>query len=183
MVDQPRIGVNLAGKCLIAAPSLRGSQFERSVIYIYEQTPNGVAGLIINHKSNYTTADLAASKGYSNSATVDTIYNGGPVNPQAVVMLHTTGWYSSNTMQVSADLAVSSDDVMIHKYLTGNTPDDYKFCAGASVWAPQQLQGDFGRGNWLQTRLTTQEIFAYSGLTQWDMALELAISDNVKQYF
>ena len=184
MVEKPRIGVEgeLVGSCLVAAPALRGNQFERSVIYIYEQTQTGIAGLIINHRSNYTTEDLAKSEGY-NPVTFDPIYRGGPVNSSAVVMLHTTGWYSSNTMQVTGDTAVSSDDVMIHKYLQGNTPDRYKFCAGAAVWAPQQLVGEFVRGSWLKAQLSVDELFRYNGLTQWDMALERAVSSAVDHYF
>ena len=177
------ITVDLPGKCLVAAPALKGGMFERAVIYVYEQTSKGVAGLIINHKSNYTTEDLAASKGYAGGINIDTIYTGGPVNKNAVVMLHTTGWYSSNTMQVNRDCAVSSDDVMIHKYLQGNTPDHYRFCAGASVWAPAQLINEFAQNKWLSTELTVDQLFGYSGLTQWDMALERAVSSTVDQYF
>lgn len=174
--------MNFAGKCLVATPALSDSMFERAVIYCYEQTGSGVAGLIVNHKSNYTTEDLAASKGYSSGVTVDTIYTGGPVNRSAVVMLHTAGWYSRNTMQVDDEISVSSDDIMIHKYLQGNTPELYKFCAGASVWSPAQLTAEFKRGNWMLTQLTTQQIFCYNGLTQWDMALESAVKDTVDLY-
>lgn len=174
---------NCIGKCLVAAPTLKGSMFERSVVYVYEQTDVGVAGLIINHKSNYTTEDLAASKGYSGGAVIDSIYNGGPVNRTAVVLLHSAGWFSANTMPVNRELSVSSDDVMIHKYLQGNTPKQYRFCAGASVWSPAQLQNEFAKGNWLLAQLTTHQIFDYNGLTQWDMALEHAVSETVNQYF
>ena len=172
----------LTGKCLVATPALTNGIFERSVVFVYEQSPTGVAGIILNHKSNYTTADLAEIKGYSSSAAVETIYTGGPVNKNAVFMLHDSGWFSRNTMAINSELSLSSDDIMMHKYLQGNTPRLYRFCAGAAIWTARQLQMEFEHGYWIQAELTLNQIFNYQGLTQWDMSLECAVKSTVDMY-
>lgn len=172
----------LTGKCLVAAPSVTGGMFERSVVLIYEQSSSGVAGIILNHKSNFTTHDLAESKGYNAVAPVETIYTGGPVNRNAVFMLHDSGWYSRNTMTINQHLSLSSDDIMIHKYLQGNTPRLYRFCAGAAVWSAAQLSSEFDRGSWLQAELSMDQIFNYNGLTQWDMSVECAVKSTIDMY-
>ena len=40
--------VSLSGRFLVAMPNIDDIRFERAVIYVYEHTPSGAAGLVIN---------------------------------------------------------------------------------------------------------------------------------------
>ena len=57
MKNQPSIKkitpfVSLSGRFLVAMPNIDDFRFEKAVIYIYEHTPQGAAGLVVNHPAS-----------------------------------------------------------------------------------------------------------------------------------
>ena len=176
-------GVSRVGQCLIARPNGAQGFFEHSVIFVYEDNPNGTAGVMLNKRSNMCLHDLAKIAGKDFPKGITPIYQGGPVNNRAVMLLHSDDWFSSNTMHTGMGVNISSDYLMIDKLLLNNTPRHYRLAAGASLWAPGQLDFEIQRDLWLTTPLTTDLIFGPDGQTQWDRAIERAGQDFVKNYF
>jgi putative transcriptional regulator len=176
--------MNLVGKCLIARPVIQDPFFKRGVVYIYEQTPNGVAGVVVNkRKGSLTTDQVLRSRGYEPSyQPPEQVYSGGPVNENAFLLLHTSGWTSSNTMQVNKKISVTSDDLMIYKYLSGDMPKGYRWISGVSVWHPKQIQVELQMNNWLVTTLRPHFLFDYDGRDQWDKAIELSAKQMIDRY-
>lgn len=174
--------MNLTGKCLIARPNVVDPYFKRSVVYIYEQTPRGIAGLILNKRNRKVSFNhIIAQRGFECPIEVP-VYAGGPVNESALVLLHSGNWRSSNTMMVSDQVSVTSDDMMIYKFVHGDVPDAYKFCNGASVWSPSQMVNELHNNLWLVSELSVHQIFDYSGREQWDMAIETNAKDTIDRY-
>jgi|TARA_B110000503_G_scaffold116782_1_gene176190 putative transcriptional regulator len=176
--------MDLTGKFLIARPNVVDPFFKRGVIFVFEHSPRGVAGLVINRKrSNHSTHSLLKSRGFSTKATpVEPLYVGGPVNEQAVVMLHTNDWRSSNTLKVSNWYSVTSDDMMIFKYTNGDTPGGYKFCSGSAVWHPQQIKAEIQANHWLISDLPPELIFEADVRELWDLSVEINARDTIDRF-
>ena len=101
-----------AGQLLVAHPNLpKRSLFANSVILITENNARGHAGLIINKTSGHKADGLLKEHGALPTG-ID-VYTGGPVNPGALIMLHSDEWYGSNTFQIPGGYSITSDLVMI----------------------------------------------------------------------
>lgn len=166
----------------MATPKVRDPHFAQSVVLIYEQTSKGIAGVVLNKKGKYNTRDIAEKHGYTLTTASDPLYAGGPVNPNAVLMLHTTDWRSSNTMMITEQLAVSSDDIMMMRYLNGDQPKNLRFFSGSAVWSPPQLNNEINNNHWLTCDLTLGEIFSYNSSNQWQLALESAARTAIDSF-
>ena len=173
---------NLRGRCLMATPQVKDPHFVQSVVLIYEQTAKGIAGVVLNKKSQFNTRDVAERHGYTLTTASDPIYSGGPVNPNAILMLHTSEWHSSNTMLVNSDLAVSSDDIMMMRYLNGDQPKNLRFFSGSAVWSVPQLKNEIKNNHWLTCDLTVAQLFSYNSSNQWQLALESAARSAVDTF-
>lgn len=171
------------GKCLIATPNRHQGFFQNTVVWIYEDSPSGTSGVGITNPTNLHLRDLAAKLGVDYPEDHHVIYKGGPVASGAVMMLHTADFFSSNTVHTGVGLNISSDELMIKKLITGNTPTAFRLTAGASCWAPGQLDREMSNGTWLLAEIPADLIFNSAGSHQWRRAIEHAGRQTVANYF
>lgn len=177
-----------AGDLLVAHPQLHSHPWRRSVILITEHTHNSTVGLILNHASEHTLSRVMSQRGLECERD-SMVYTGGPVNVSALVMVHSDTWYSSNTMQVTNGIAISSDTLMLEKIAMGDYPRWWRFCVGVSSWAPGQLEFEMngatpsGVPQWLTTPATTELVWRWDGEKQWHQALSACATEFVAANF
>lgn len=170
------------GKLLVAHPNLNDGLFARSVIYLYQHDPRGALGLILNKPTPWKLSNFLFEKGFEYLGS-EIFYKGGPVNEKAIVLLHDNNWYSSNTMQVGNNLAISSDLVMLEKLATGNFPNKWRIFSGISSWGPGQLEMEIGSSNGWQIAAPNDTIvFDQDGERQWNKAVQLCSQQLIDQY-
>ena len=174
--------MDLIGKCLIARPSIEDPLFKRSVVFIYEQNVAGIAGVIINQRSPISTHDIFLNRGFSPSEAAEKVYVGGPVNSNAVLILHTSEWKTTNTLKVNSDLSVSSDDLMFYKFVNGDKPEGYKFITGVAAWHPLQLKQELNNNRWLISNLTVHQILDTDSRQLWDVAIETNAKQTIDRF-
>lgn len=178
------------GQLLIAHPNLPyETPFFETVIYLYEDGPQGCVGVILNLESSFRLSDLFAEKGIYYDDKNRFLHHGGPVNDHAVVMLHSDEWYSSNTMDAGKGLCVSSDNTMLERLATGDEPAYWRLFAGMSAWSQKQLEmelsGQFPyttENAWLTAEANDDIVFNYDHELQWQTAVELASSQLFEKY-
>lgn len=180
------------GKILIANPTTPSENpFAKSVIYIYADDPvNGTTGVILNKPTENTVQDLFYDHKVTYTSRSPKVHVGGPVNPSAIVLLHTDDWNSQNTALAGNNLLISSDKFMFIKMAEGNEPIYWRMIIGLSSWAPDQLdmeiRGQFPYNKthrWLTVDPNEDIIFGYDGEEQWNKALELYSQQMFNQYF
>lgn len=175
--------MNRVGKFLIATPKINTGFFQHSVVFIYEDSLNGTAGLVVNKPSTFDFADLAMERNIEYPRHNTMIHTGGPVNPRAVTVMHTDEWFSQNTLHTATGLDISSDEVMIHKIAEGNAPDGYRAVSGVSIWAPGQLDHEISHQHWLLMDLPHSIVFDIDGVKQWETCVERYGQQFVAQWF
>lgn len=180
------------GKLLIANPNVPSDNpFAKSVIYIYNDHPlKGSTGVILNKPSSTTVQEMCYDQRIAYHQTNHKVHIGGPVNPQALVLLHTDEWQSQNTVYASNTLCISSDKLMFLKLSQGDEPAYWRMFVGYSGWAPKQLdmeltgQAPYDKlSRWLTAEANDDIIFGYDGVDQWNKALELCSQQTVDQWF
>lgn len=178
------------GKLLIANPSFPlGSPFAKSVIYIYQDDPvAGTVGVILNNPLT-TISEFCGTNGIMFPDTEPKLHTGGPVDPTALLILHTDDWSSKNTGYAGKQLCISSDTIMFHKIATGNEPVYWRAFFGISAWKPKQLdaelEGEFPyvKNTWLIAESNEDVIFNYDGEDQWVRALDLCSQQTINYFF
>ena len=176
--------MNLQGKYLLARPIIIDPWFKKAVVFIYEHTPLGAAGLLLNKP---TSAQMSKLQGGGlpvnfNPVYDDTLYTGGPVNEQAIIMMHTSEWFSKNTNQINKEISISSDKFMIEKVLSGNVPKGFRCCTGMCAWHQGQLESEINRNHWLCTKLDLSIVFDLNGHQQWQIAIEKVAKSTIDKY-
>ena len=183
---------NLQGKILIAHPNApKDTIFHKSVIYIYQHSlEKGSLGLILNKPSRYTVQDICDEKKIQFSGNVPAVYHGGPVNSQALVLLHTDDWATHNTARVSGNLMISSDDFMLEKLAHGDAPAHWRLFAGMSGWSPLQIEAELNgkwpyraEHSWLIADPTENLVFSNQHTKLWEESFKLCGSQMFDQYF
>jgi len=172
-----------AGMLLVARPNLPArSIFSSAAILLTEHALNGSTGLIVNKESGHTLNDVLKDQALHTPDDIK-VYTGGPVNPHALIMIHTDEWYCSNTMQIPGGFAMSSDTLMLEKIQTLNRPNDWRLCVGLCGWMPGQLEHEIKNETWLVCEPTYENIFVGTGKAQWRKAVDLCASQAVAQFF
>lgn len=183
MADRFQTGANFTGKILVAHPMLTDF-FARSVILIYQDdTKSGTSGLILNKPTQIKVSKIVEDRNLPYGGT-EHIYMGGPVNKEAILMLHEDGWYSQNTMQIGNGLAVTSDNLMVEKLSMLNTPFAWRMTLGMCGWTPGQLIRECNsQYGWLVGEADKNIVFAKDGERQWNKALQMCANQKIDSYF
>jgi len=179
----------MIGQLLVAPPAQKSEYWEESVIFLYEQTAASVVGLVLNKPGERSLAELAEHHELDYTGD-EQIYVGGPVNPSALVMLHTDDWACTNTMHIGGPWRISSDKTMLSRICKGDAPRKWRLFLGMSVWSPMQLEGEM-KGNppwskktaWVTAPATESIMFAKSPERAWKKGIDLAAQEMVSSYF
>lgn len=171
------------GGLLIAHPTNSHPNRVNQVIYITESNAINTTGLILNNPSTVDLAELLKLKGI-NWCNPDQLYIGGDHEPNAMVMLHSDEWYSSNTMQIDNYWSISSDTFMMEKLAMDNTPEWYRLFAGYEAWDAQDLEHQLRsvRPEWLLLAKPSQVLIELADANVWHNAVAEYSQDVFSSY-
>lgn len=170
------------GQILVARPDQQSGFFKNTVVLITEHHSRGTVGVALNRKSELNMRDIAEEKGWSWPYD-NCVFQGGPVNKSALILLHSAEWFSSNTLNISDLVSLSSDMFMTEKMTMGNAPEQWRMCHGIAGWFPGQLATEIAHNKWLTAWPNEDILFKYSGDAQWHNAIELCARQAVDAFF
>ena len=171
------------GTLLVSTPGINSDYFQQTVILITERNSTGHLGFVLNKQTIAEVRTALVQHGME-WPYQDFMYEGGPVQRSAMIMMHSQDWYSSNTMQVSDICAISSDKLMFEKMIDFNMPAQRKFLFGQCVWTQGQLDREISHHrSWLTLPATEQLVWDTEGEDQWHAAIELCAKSAIDHYF
>lgn len=151
---------SLKGKLLISAPSLFDPNFRRTVVLVGEHGEEGAMGLILNRASQTTVAEAVPDL----AALVDPdepVYVGGPVQPQAVLVLAEFDDPQAAATIVVGDIGFARADGDLD-VLAASTRRARVF-AGYAGWSPGQLESELEEEAWLVEPAVGLDLFPEPG--------------------
>lgn len=155
---------SLRGQLLIASATLLDPNFRRTVVLVAEHSDEGAMGVVLNRVSD-TLVDDAVPPIAALAGPDALVYLGGPVQPQAVVVL--------------ADFAdIEQAEVAVVEsigFLPGEIEDasavgelnGIRVFAGYAGWAPGQLEDELAANVWIVLPARTSDVFTASPDTLW----------------
>lgn len=136
------------GLFLVADPDLTDPNFSETVVLITHHGPQGTTGVVINRPTT-TLLSHALPDLPSLADRPETLFVGGPVGREAVVMLMRTREPHESARRVFGDVYEGrSADALAHILKQTDPKAAFRFYAGYAGWASGQLEDELDRGSW-----------------------------------
>lgn len=160
---------SLAGKLLIASPTLVDPNFSRTVVLIAAHDENGALGFVLNRPSELLVADsierLAIVCGdYAR------VFVGGPVEPAAVIVLAEFDDTTLASVLIDGDLGLPSIAASAETLADGVRRA--RCFAGHSGWGAGQLDAELADDAWIVESLAPEDPWTEAGAELWRSVLE-----------
>ncbi|MDA0589687.1 MAG: YqgE/AlgH family protein [Planctomycetota bacterium] len=166
---------NLRGRFLIAANHLRDSNFYKTVVLLLEHNDDGAMGLVINRPMDVSVSS-ALSKHFDIPDCKHFLYCGGPVEPNALLILHNSQAYDQEHSPVVPGVYVgTSPDVFDKVVDAADDPDStfsFQIFSGYSGWGAGQLESEIDRGDWFALPAESSFFFRPEPYEIWEDTLE-----------
>jgi putative transcriptional regulator len=164
------------GKLLVAETSMPDPRFAESVIYLVRHDEEGAFGLIINKPLvRLPLTDMLRQldlEGAETGAELD-LYFGGPVQGQLGFVLHSPDFtVTDSTMAVEDGFAVTGVRQVLRAIAEQKGPEKAIFAVGYAGWAPEQLDAELERGDWVIVDADEKLVFDMPVSDKWPAALD-----------
>ena len=154
---------SLRGKLLVASPALVDPNFARTVVFITEHNDEGAMGIVLDRPSD--TAVEAVVPQLAEIAASEPVYVGGPVQPEAIVLLAEYSDPEAAAWIVVADVGLASADVDLDELAAAVRRG--RVYAGYSGWGPGQLEAEMEIDSWIVEAPLPKELFPDDPATLW----------------
>jgi len=158
---------SLRGKLLVASPSLVDPNFARTVVFITEHSDEGAMGIVLNRPSE--TAVETVVPPLAEIAGGEPVYVGGPVQPEAIVLLADFADPDAAAWIIVADVGLASADVDLDDLAAAVRRG--RVYAGYSGWGPGQLEAEMEVDSWIVEAPLPKELFPDDPATLWSDVL------------
>jgi len=138
---------SLKGQLILDNGKLRGSFFHRTVILICQHDADGAFGLVLNRSTNNKVGNALAAD-LPDVLKEETLYLGGPVQPQALSYLHSDNYLPDANVMPNLNLGHSLDSLVDIGGSYSST-QKIKVFAGYAGWSSGQLDDEMKRDTWL----------------------------------
>src|SRR5687767_8853032 len=159
---------SLRGRLLIASPALVDPNFARTVVLITEHGPEGAMGVVLNRPSEIEVGSVAPEL-----AEVviedEPVFIGGPVQPQALVVLAEFSDSRAAAWIIAEDVGFVAADTDY-----GDLPEVVRrgrVYAGYSGWDAGQLEAELAEEAWIVEPPLPAELFPDDPLALWQDVL------------
>ncbi|MBI5104961.1 MAG: YqgE/AlgH family protein [Solirubrobacterales bacterium] len=160
---------SLQGQLLIAAPTLPDPNFARTVVAIANHDDEGALGVVLNRPSDTEVAD-AAPELADLVEPGDLVHVGGPVQPQAIVVLADFDEPGEAAFVIAGTVGLVSDRTALER-LPGVSSRRRVF-AGYAGWGPGQLEAELEREDWIVEAARPEDVFTDAPEHLWSTVLD-----------
>jgi len=160
---------SLKGHLLLDGGKLRGSFFHRTVVLICQHDAEGAMGLVLNRASGKNVGEMIVAD-MADNLKKQSLFLGGPVQPQALSFLHTDEFLFNANVLPSLNLGHSLDD-LVELGESFSTTQQVRIFAGYAGWSPGQLDEELKRDAWLTHPSSVDLVFNTKPDELWQMIL------------
>ncbi len=165
---------SLRGRFLVAEPELRDANFFHTIIYMVRHDAGGAMGIVINRSvGRWPVAEVMRNLGIDagDNREIVRVHYGGPVEPEAAFVIHSTDYIQDGTVEVSEAVSMTSRHEIFEAIARGEGPRDRLLAFGFSGWGPGQLERELDQGGWFVLPGDAEFLFDPAIDSKWDRAL------------
>jgi putative transcriptional regulator len=165
----------LAGKLLIAMPSMGDDRFDRTVIYMCAHSTDGAIGIVVNRRAeSVSQKDLFGQLSIptDQSRAQNWIHFGGPVETGRGFVLHSGEYHVDDaTLEVDDTISMTATLDILKDIAKGKGPRRSLIALGYSGWSGGQLEGELRQNGWLTCDADEDIVFGDDDDAKWRAAL------------
>jgi len=158
---------SLRGQLLISGASLWDPNFRRTVLLIAHHDEDGAVGVVLNNPADVTVAEAIPQLG-SLVAADEPLYIGGPVEPQAAIVV-------ADFQDPSVAEIVALGSIGFLPPESGPEVQDgikrARVFAGYSGWGAGQLEAEMSEDSWVVEPARPEDVFAPDPSRLWEDVL------------
>lgn len=170
---------SLKGHFLLAMPSVDSGVFSGSVVYMFDHSPDGAAGVIINRPTDVGLSELVDrfELESNDDLAAQWVFFGGPVQPMRAFVLHPQ-LASDDAAGEGLDagqevLGLNDSRDLLQDYLLGQGPEKAFICFGYAGWDGGQLEQELHQNVWLTIPADHELIFKHPVHDRYRAALAI----------
>ncbi len=159
---------SLSGQLLLASPTLQDPNFRRAVVLIGAHSDEGAMGVVLNRPSTATVGDVVPQL----EPAIDereTVYVGGPVQPQSIVFLAEFTDPSPAGLLVLGRIGFPTPNADIDELAEATSRR--RVFAGYAGWGSGQLDAEIDHGDWIAQPALPDDIFSEDTDALWSRVL------------
>lgn len=164
---------NLTGMFLIAVPSLKDPNFERTVVLVCDHTKDGAFGLVINRVLLSSFVPLHNGFDIKKSIIDLPVFYGGPVKPEQGYVIYSSSDIYYPSIKINETLALTTAKEILLDIAAGKGPGQFLFALGFAGWAPGQLEYELMIDSWLFAPANNKIIFDTPINERWKATADL----------
>ena len=149
--DEAQARPSLVGQLLVAAPGVGDPRFERTVILIVEQGPDGALGIVINKPiGEQPLASVFKALGQKDGDATGSVrvFSGGPVQPEVGFVVHSPEYRRPETVAITDRLSMTSSTAILRDIGDRRGPAKVLVAFGYAGWGPDQLEHEIEQRAW-----------------------------------
>ena len=158
----------IEGHLLIAGGGLFDPNFRQTVVLVVEHNPDGALGVVLNRPSTVTVGQAAPALSEVTSPD-ERLYVGGPVQPQAAVILAQFEHPDLATQLVFDSVGVIGDE---NEDLGSPGLMRKRVFSGYAGWAAGQLDKELESGDWILESPQPDDVFTDHPEELWSSVLK-----------
>jgi putative transcriptional regulator len=158
----------IEGQLLVAGGGLFDPNFRQTVVLVVEHGPEGGLGVVLNRPSTLTVEEAAPAL-TEITAPDERLYVGGPVQPQAAVILAQFEHPDLASQLVFDSVGVIGDE---GEELRSPGLLRKRIFAGYAGWAAGQLDSELESGDWILESAQADDVFTARPEELWSAVLK-----------
>ena len=166
----------LAGKILVASPTIGDPRFDRAVVFMCAHEADHAMGIILNRPMGalrlpalFEQLEVKCDIDAPDRAVLD----GGPVDRDRGFVLHTADVdLGEATIEVAADIGLTATREILELMASGDAPRRSLMALGYAGWGAGQLEDEIGANAWLVADPDEGLLFDDDYTEKWARALK-----------
>ncbi|WP_091554961.1 YqgE/AlgH family protein [Micromonospora pattaloongensis] len=162
---------SMTGQLLVATPSLKDPNFDRTVVLLVAHESGGALGVVLNRPTEVPVAEVLGPWG-AMAREPGVLFEGGPVQPESAICVarmrpgarRARGFHPVSGLVGTVDL--STDPESLRDSVVG-----IRVFAGYSGWSPGQLEEEIEAGSWFVLDALPGDAFMERPDDLWPMVL------------
>jgi putative transcriptional regulator len=156
-------------RLLVSVPATGDDNFDQTVVYVIDHDDDGAIGVVLNRPSDDPVppvVDIGVP-----GATPDVLFSGGPVSPEAMIVLgrRRLGSEARGIAAVGGAVAVVAAAAVEDHEVEGI--DVVRVYSGYAGWAPRQLDAELAAGVWVVLDALPDDVFCADPARLWRSVL------------
>ena len=158
---------SLKGHFLISNYTVQDPNFNQTVILIIDHDEAGAFGLVLNRNEDISLYE--AVEGMPESAGNVILFEGGPVRPDALFVIHSDSLANDPGEEILPGIFLGSSELLLLDLL--ECPYPFHVYHGYSGWSPGQLEDEINSKTWVVLPANEDMIFHENPEEIWRNAL------------